>query len=260
MKKLVLLFAILTAAVVVAACAPPPELRDTTLLTNASLVDGDPCGAPCWENITPGVTGWNEALTIIEDNNRLENLTTEEVEGEDGDTILRASWNARRGPVCCQMFSDDGETVSILFLQLAPTNRVSQVFETHGEPTYAIGSEFSDNQAVLNLVYPEKQMVVYAFVEGAAEGVLSETSEVIAVLYMTEREMTLLVNSNNLHDWEGYSAYTTYAPDAESFDLTPLPQDQLDALLAEATEQVSPPSEATEPAAETTEEATETAG
>src|SRR5690606_26181099 len=150
MKRLSLLLAMLVLGIVVAACAPPPELRDETLLADTSLVDGTPCGPPCWQGITPGVTSWNDALTIIEDNNRLENLTTEEIEGENGEMILRASWNARRGPICCQMFSEDNETVSILFLQLAPTTRLAQVFESHGEPTYAIGSEFSDNQAVLN--------------------------------------------------------------------------------------------------------------
>ncbi len=252
MRGRLLLPAMLVLVVMFAACAPPPELRDDSLLNDSSLVDGDPCGAPCWQGITPGVTSWNEALTILEDNSRLTNFQVEELEAEGGGTILRATWEQRRGPTCCQMFSEDGQTVSILFLQVAPRMRLGEVIQTHGEPAYAIGSEFSDEQAVMNLIYPDKQMVVYAFVEGP-EGALSETSEIVAVLYMNAAEMVRLVSSNNLHAWQGYAPYSTYAPDSTEFSLTPLPAEEVEALVEQARQEAE--SEATAAPAEGTEAA-----
>ncbi len=94
--------------------------------------------------------------------------------------------------------------------------------EVHGEPTYAIGNPVTDDQAVVLLVYPDEQMVVLGFVPGA-EGDLSDDSEIIGVWYITAENMELFTHTNNLHAWEGYQPFTTYASevDASEFEVTP---------------------------------------
>src|SRR5690349_21843075 len=34
-------------------------------LLDRGLISGEPCGAPCWQNITPGETAYDDALTIL---------------------------------------------------------------------------------------------------------------------------------------------------------------------------------------------------
>jgi hypothetical protein len=52
---------------IVAACGPEQQLLNDSYLHDMSLKTGEPCEAPCWNNITPGETNWNDALAVIED-------------------------------------------------------------------------------------------------------------------------------------------------------------------------------------------------
>lgn len=209
----------------VAACAPPPNLRDDTLLNDRSLVTGEPCAAPCFRGITPGETSWRDAFIMIEDDPEFTNVQ-EQVDEESG--ARQAAWQQGDNQSCCQMASQDGETVSLLFLRTAPNMNLGDVIETHGEPTYLVGSEYTEDQAIITVVYPETPMVVYAFVEGAATGELSATSEVIGVLYLTAPEMELLLQTTDLHEWEGYQSFVAYNDGpfevTPSITLTPTPE------------------------------------
>lgn len=199
----------------IAACAPPPELRDAKLLQDDTLTTNQPCAAPCWRGITPGQTSWREALTIIEDDATLENLQI--TEAEDSSAVV-AEFQQVGGVACCQMYSETGETVDIIFLRTAPTMTLGEVISAQGEPEYVIGSPFSDNQAIMNVLYPDLPLVVYAFVEGTS-GTLSETSEIIGILYLKPSDMELLLQTSNLHAWEGYQSYQAY--ESGEFEVTP---------------------------------------
>ena len=203
----------------IVACAPPPVLRNEKLLNDDSLLTGEPCEAPCWRGITPGETAWSEALTTLEDQ---DDLVLDPVQEDQESDAIGVQWKQTDGDVCCQMISEDGETVSLIFLQTAPDMTVGELIEAHEAPTYAIGNPVTDDQAVVLLVYPEKQMVVLGFVPGA-EGELEEDSEIIGVWYITAETMELFTQTNNLHEWEGYQPFSTYAADvdASEFEVTP---------------------------------------
>ncbi len=215
MKHRVILPGVIALVLLFAACAPPPPLRDDSLLQDSSLVSNEPCAAPCWHGITPGQTAWRDALTSLEDDTNYENVNVQE---DDQSTAKVADWQQKDGSSCCQMYTQDGETVSVLFLRVAPTLTTSDVIDAQGEPTYLIGSPFSDDQAIMNLIYPEKSLVVYAFV-GGATGMLSESSEIVGILYMTPEDMDLLIKTSNLQAWDGYQSYQAY--DESEFEVTP---------------------------------------
>jgi hypothetical protein len=204
------------ALLALAACAPPPNLRDETLLNDRSLITGDPCAAPCFRGITPGETAWQDAVTIIEDDGDFRNLQSQTAENG---TSLQAAWQEGDNQVCCQMASEDGEMVSLVFLRTAPGMTLEELIEVHGEPSYLVGSEFTADQAIISLVYPDVPMVIYVFVAGAEEGELSDSSEIIGVLYFTPAEMDLLLQTTDLHAWEGYKSYQEY--NAGEFEVTP---------------------------------------
>lgn len=203
-------------ALLMAACAPPPELRNAALLKDESLITGEPCGAPCFRGITPGETAWNNALTIIEDDAQFTNVQTQQAEDSD---LVQAAWQDGEGQLCCQMISEDGQTVSGIFLLTAPTMTAADVIRAHGEPSYLTGTEFTEDQAVVNLFYPDVPMIVYVFIAGIENGVLGENSEVVGAVYLTADQMELFQQTLNLYRWDGFKAYSEYA--AADFDVTP---------------------------------------
>ena len=216
MKHRLILPGVIALVLLFAACSPPPPLRDDTLLQDTSLITNDSdCAPPCWRGITPGITTWGDALTILEDDPTLENVTVQE---DDESPAKVAEFQQQGGSPCCQMFTEDGEFVNVIFLRVAPTSTVGELIEIHGDPTYIIGSQYSDDQAVMNLIYPEQAMVIYAFVPGT-EGSITEDSEIVGILYMTPEDMDLLIQTNDLHAWEGYQSYTDYQ--SGEFEVTP---------------------------------------
>lgn len=191
------------------ACSPATQVLDDNLLRDDSLLSGVPCAAPCFRGITPGVTTWADALTIIEDDAEFDNIQTRSA--EEGSRVMQATWQqGADAPGCCQMVTEDGETIAMVFLQTAPQHSMSELIEVHGVPTWLTGQEFEEDQAVVSLVYPDVPMIVYAFVAGAAEGMLSESSPLVAVLYLTQDAMDLFLQTVGMHGWDGYDSYSSY--------------------------------------------------
>lgn len=231
MKKslwLVGLIAVVLAAS--AACAPAPELRNERFLQDDALVaPNEDCAPPCWRGITPGETTWTEAVANLEDQTDIDDPQIQDI--PNAAPARGAVWQQTNGDPCCQIVSEDGETISSIFLQLAPTATLSQVIDTFGEPTYVIGTPGTDDQAIVNLFFPEQSMIVFAFAAGAANGELNASSEVIGVYYTTPDRMDLGIRLSDLYGWKGFGPFSQYAPDAadadfaitQSVTLTPTP-------------------------------------
>jgi hypothetical protein len=201
-----------------AACQPPPELRDPNLLQDRSLITNEPCEAPCWRGITPGVTSWSDALTILEDDTTLGDPTPQS--DEESGAVVAEFQQINSNVPCCQMFSESGELVDVVFLRVAPLVTLGELIDSKGEPAYLIGSPFSDDQAIMNLIYPDIPMVVYAFVAGTS-GTLTEDSEIIGILYLKDSDMQTLFETSQpgLQAWEGYQSYQYY--DESELEITP---------------------------------------
>jgi hypothetical protein len=251
MKFRFLLPGILTLVLVVAACAPPPNLRNEKFLHDNSLFEtNEDCVSPCWNGITPGETKWSDALTIIEDTANFDDPQTQTA--QDGPAI-GALWKETGGDDCCQMVTTDGTTVDWILLQLAPDNTLKELIDARGEPTYVVGTPGNDEQAIMNLFYPDQGLVVFVFVAGAATGELSDSSEVVGVYYLAEAGMNTILEQSSLYAWKGYDTFAAYAPDVEDaeYAITPIPTAEVGAeATADATD------EAAGDATEATEEAT----
>lgn len=196
----------------------PPELRDAQMLPDDSLITDNPCAAPCFRGITPGVTAWSEALPLIQDDPAFAGV--EVVSGDDG--AVGVQWGAlgadgATNPTCCQMVSLTGEVVDFISIRLSPNLTVGQLIESKGNPAYVLGNEFSEDQAAMLLVYPDYQMVVYAFVAGP-EGELTANSELVSAMYLQQEDMDLILISNNFDEWDGYKRYNEYMDG--TFDVT----------------------------------------
>jgi hypothetical protein len=216
--KLILMGVVIV--VTAAACAPAPMLRDPDVLRDTSLVTGDPCEAPCFQGITPGETPWNVAVTLIEDN-RLFSGVEQPVLADTNARALEfnaAATNKR----CCAVFSDDGRVVTSVFALVAPEMTLGQVIERFGEPTYLTGEGIGDDQASIALVYPNVPMILYVFAAGLQNGVLSESSEVFAHVYLTPENMQRALEASSLFAWQGYGRVASMI--SGDFAITPIPE------------------------------------
>lgn len=220
MKFRYVLPALILVLFLVAACSPPPELRNDAFLQDTSLIDGEPCGPPCWRDIVPGETDWNEARTILEDDTTLSDVR---VEDDDETEEIAATFQQEGGVPCCLVYSETGETADQMLLQLAPDMTLEEVFEVLGEPTYFTGAEVSPEQAAASLYYPDQNTIVYAFVDGV-DGNIDEDSEVFATLYVRQEDMEQVLLNSPLYDWDGFGTFRSYI-DTEP-DITPVPTEE----------------------------------
>ncbi|MFO0882571.1 MAG: hypothetical protein U0894_00005, partial [Pirellulales bacterium] len=155
---------------------------------------------------------------------------------------------------CCAIVSnsgdavDDADVVNYIQVRLSPDITLGQLIEAHGEPTYVVnGEEVSDDQAYVVLLYPDIPIIAYAFVAGAANGVLSSSSEIIFVVYVTEESMQdEVIRNSSLQAWDGYQTYSYYAEsESNPYEVTPQPTPEGGAeatseATAEATSEAAP--------------------
>ncbi|MDE2635965.1 MAG: thioredoxin domain-containing protein [Chloroflexota bacterium] len=181
--------------------APERSLLNEGFLQDTSLMSETPCAPPCWQNITPGQTSLAEAEA------RVAAIDSLEIAQSGGGAF---AFRHVDGPLCCQISSQDGETVSTMLLQFAPSTNLGQVFAARGEPTYAFGQPFNDAEAIVMLYYPEQNMLLSALAPGV-DGSLSEASPVVAAVYATSDVFAAAFGSAPLQAWGGYLSYRDYA-------------------------------------------------
>ncbi|MCY4538045.1 MAG: hypothetical protein OXE52_07420 [Chloroflexi bacterium] len=215
MKHLLCALLFMLAAVAVGGCAPEVRLLDETKLKDFSLLSGEPCEAPCWNEFVPGETLYRDAKLKIDEDTRYTDV--QEAERKEGSDARIFGFAPEEGQVCCQVFSRDGETVTSLLLQFAPDMSFGPVMDRYGEPTYVGGEAPAADQAYMALVYPEVPMVIYAFVAGAENGRLSTGSEILGAMYMSQDEMNLLLACSQLYDWGGFGGFNDYIDDNFDF-------------------------------------------
>lgn len=199
---------------------PGNQLRDDRLLQDTSIVTGEPCSAPCWREIIPGETSWADALAIVEGDDDLANVQSQ----QDPTTGSAAAiWGQTGGEPCCQMFSSDGELVSFVLLQTAPIATLEEVIDVHGEPDYLTAETLAndDQQGLFTLFYENIPMLVYVFFAGV-DGELGPEGEILGYAYMDEEFITQVLMTNALWAWDGYKAYSAYLED--DFALEPAPE------------------------------------
>lgn len=222
-RRLSLIFIVLI-VFLLAACAPTINLLDENNLKDTSLLSGEPCSAPCWNGITPGETTFRDAMIIVEDDGRFKNV--KEVESEEETEERLFGFSEGDANVCCQIYSREGDVVESMLFLLAPEMTLGEVIDKYGEPTYLTGEEVAEEQAIMFLVYPDLPLVLYTFVKGTG-GELTETSEIIGVLYMTEAEIQQIIDASRFYEWEGYQAFTEYID--ENYDFVGSNADEADA-------------------------------
>lgn len=184
----------------IAVGAPEVSLLNESFLVDDSLLNGEPCAAPCWQGITPGETSLADALTIVQ---QLEGLTVV----NSSDTVF--VFASASGAPCCQISSQGGELVATMLFQHAPHITVGELIAAHGEPSFVTGQPFSASENALILNYPDIPMLLYTMVAGA-DGQLSEESPIVSAIYGTAEVFAAAFAATPFDDWKGYLSYSEY--------------------------------------------------
>jgi len=188
-----------------------PQLLNADYLQDMSIITADPCGAPCWNNITPGETSWAAALEIVESDDNLDDV---QIQTDGSNDRVGAVWAQVDGDLCCQMFSDDtGEIVDFVILQTAPELTFGEIIDVYEEPNFLLGDAFTSNQALISVFYADVPMLVYVFVEGE-QGKISTDSPILGMAYMTEDLFAELVETSpELAEWDDFDTFDAYFGD-----------------------------------------------
>jgi hypothetical protein len=218
--KFYILIPLLLVVVILVACTPTPTLRNEAFMNDTSLITGEPCEAPCWQNLIPGETAWGVAHDFVK--NSADYTITNETTASVRVREARIDFAIKDGPQCCRILTRDNETLSAILLLLSPEMLLGDVIKRYGEPAYLSGEAITDNQATVALVFPNIPMVTYVFAEDLGESELSDQSTLIGVMYLAQSEMDTLLQSENFYNWEGYGPLGSIIDG--TFDITAQPQ------------------------------------
>jgi hypothetical protein len=195
------------------ACSPKPNLRSQIL---------DPvCEPPCWQNIIPGETGMDEFPKILS--------SMPDVDPE------RQGWMGKRhgyDQLYSWYFQKIDGSVQIGFLDEKVINIIiesdvgatlEEMLEKYGEPTdiiYVMRNKLvfmgSAMVETVNLVYPEKGMMIVFDNRGINPIRISPQQPINWIIYFTPDEMEkavsltyqekyeTLIRQNRVHPWQGY--------------------------------------------------------
>jgi hypothetical protein len=197
---------LLVGGMVLASCAPPPPLRSDKYLEDTSLITGQPCAAPCFQGIIVGTTTFADAVSMVKSNALFKDVQNRDA---TSDQPASAIWNSTSGEQCCQMIADSKGLVESITLRLAPKMTVGQVIEKLGEPQYTFSTEYTQEESVIQLLYPE-QGIVLLVVPGDAESSLEAGDPAVAVIYLDPLRFQDLIKEATLQGWAGYQSFKTY--------------------------------------------------
>jgi protein-disulfide isomerase len=173
---------------------------------DTSLIDDEDCAAPCWRGIVPGETTLEDAIAILEAQDDLGELNIQSNEVATAITF--------GDPLCCQLVSQDNQTVTLFQLNTAPLMTLGAVIERYGEPDLIEGAVITRSQTVHNLYFLDHNIVLFVFAEGA-DAPLSEESPIVGTVYVDPALYAEVLAGVPLSSWNGYQALSDYDLPAE---------------------------------------------
>lgn len=186
---------------------PDPTSLADSYLADTSLVTGEPCAPPCWQDIVPGETSVEEARVIVE---------------AAGFTIIEGARSGfqfanESGIACCEIghYQDiDGtvsDAVAAVLLRLAPTSELGALIENYGEPTAVYSPDPSETaQAHLSLVFADARMILSVSVESADQPIQPNSKVVDAAYFSPELMDQIMRLMRSEPRWHGYLSPNQY--------------------------------------------------
>jgi hypothetical protein len=168
---------------------------------DGGLISGKPCAAPCFWNITPGVTSEKQALKIL---------------GTIGNVYKCDRWDAVENgiekSIACDnvwIYFDNKDTVSELSIKSSKRITVKQILERYGNPDAVyVKSDGIDKKRPykMDLIYLKQYLVIGLPSQNDKYYEVKPTTAIERVLYSNKNEFPRFIGSFNQH-WTGYGIY-----------------------------------------------------
>lgn len=180
----------------------PPEqsLLNDRFLADTSLLSGEPCVPPCWQNIIPVQTTLAEALSIVDALAGV--VVRQQAEGA-------FQFGRPDAPPCCQVSADEAQIVDAVILQFAPEITLGEAIDVYGEPLFFRGQLYTDSEALLWFYYPALYTMIQVVVPGI-DGSLDASSPLVAAYYLSELDMAEAVAAGAFSPWQGFVSFQDY--------------------------------------------------
>jgi hypothetical protein len=170
------------------------------------------CKAPCWHNITPGVTTLKEAVSIVGNSPEIkikyqvsDGIDWTFKQNKDGDGTINAS--------------EDG-IVRVMWIENISDKKLllEMIIASYNDPQYVYPYDCREGMCTIDLVYPDMGMFLSIFIEN--KGVSHDVPQfeirsdtVVNRIYFIEPGIEKFQNSFGseqpalLMPWKGYSKY-----------------------------------------------------
>jgi len=201
MERCLLIFVVSAAAItVVASCQPN---RDMSLLTD------EPCAAPCWQRIVPGVSTAEDARRVLETCVYVsEGSYSEERQGRQTKLLL---WHPADCPECLNSITFQDDVVFTINLKVTYSLKAEQILEKYGPPegmTVGIGGLPEWQYIAVGMHYPSKGLTFVASVP-LQEPRIEPTTVIASASYYspTSFDDPTFMGPDFLHlvkPWQGY--------------------------------------------------------
>jgi len=195
----------------------PPEL-DTSLLTD------DPCRAPCWHNIIPGVSGEDEVRAQLQDNPFVKEGTLEyELTEWRGVQLGQFSWQARSERYN-RVYLRDGKVLRIQ-IRIDHDWTLGEAVDKFGPPEGVFADIYRESYRV-EFYYPTQGLIFESFMLpvdrqvylGDGKGILQEDMKVTQATYFAPTSLEGMISEvylyspdddmegwlANIHEWQGF--------------------------------------------------------
>lgn len=216
MKKSITAIVILElAALLIAACGPdimstPTNIPERSLEWWTAWLKQPACHPPCWQKITPGVTGMADAVSLLENQPNIKIIYSSD---------KGLSWNFGNNKTGGDLWYSSDGIVSMIRLgnSLNDDLTLSKIVSVYGDASYLTLYDCRQGMCSTMLVYPQIGLLVDLFVEdkiadGVASRVVIEANDVVSNVYFMPPGMDNFKNQEefqgqSLIDWRGYGEY-----------------------------------------------------
>jgi hypothetical protein len=175
------------------------------------------CQPPCWQNITPGVTTIDEAISILEKLPEIK-ITSKSEFGVSWDFIQNKDEGGTVG------ISEDGIVRTIWLSSVSERKLLLKtIVASYNEPEYVKPYDCREGMCVTALVYPDEGLILSVFVENTGYNSSQEEDPnpeieilpdtVVNRVYFIEpglesfRNLLRLQAADPIMDWKGYGKY-----------------------------------------------------
>lgn len=171
-------------------------------------LSGNDCSLPCWENIVPGKTSFDEAVMQLTGTEHVQVTFTNAEKGV-------IEWKVEKSYQGIAIADRESKTIVTIYVAFANEQGdfLSKAFAVYGDPSFVQTSFCSDSSCEAALIYPDDGMTITILPAMQTGGYVdvTEYSEITGVAFyvpgLDNYKKHLGTRLDPVWEWKGYGLY-----------------------------------------------------